>query len=229
MYLKSTLCLLSCIVILSVQYVNSENLNSNHERSVPDFEPQVYRNYDDVIEFMENLTNSYPDLASLFFIKGSVQNRNIPVLEITRNVRRSSHEFWQILRQKLTLHLNQGSNSSQQCTVLSLYILLNHSGNESIGLEILLAFSQHLVQSSDIQISTLLNRTSIFIIPILNPDGIWTNSNLISRLHKQNIHQLQQQRLIRWLSFPDPQHSSFVPSARNHCPRALHFTGDLRP
>jgi hypothetical protein len=90
MYQVRTVVLFIVISFLCVHYVNSE-IALEDERSVSnlDFEPQVYRDYDDFVSFMENLTNASPDLASLFFLKGSVQNRNIPVLEITRKVQNS--------------------------------------------------------------------------------------------------------------------------------------------
>jgi murein tripeptide amidase MpaA len=48
----------------------------------------------------------------------------------------------------------------------------NMHGNEAISLEILLYLIEYLLTSNDNQVVELMNRSRIWIMPSMNPDGL---------------------------------------------------------
>ena len=48
----------------------------------------------------------------------------------------------------------------------------NMHGNEVVGLEILLYFIEYLLTTSDFRVVQLMNRSRIWIMPSMNPDGL---------------------------------------------------------
>ena len=63
----------------------------------------------------------------------------------------------------------------------------NMHGNEVVGLEVLLYLIEYLLTSNDTQVTQLMNRSRIWIMPSMNPDGLTRSSqgdcsSLIGRL-----------------------------------------------
>ncbi len=52
----------------------------------------------------------------------------------------------------------------------------NMHGNEVVGLEVLLYLIEYLLTSNDTQVAQLMNKSRIWIMPSMNPDGL-ANSN----------------------------------------------------
>lgn len=48
----------------------------------------------------------------------------------------------------------------------------NMHGNEVVGLEVLLYLVEYLLTSNDTQANQLMNRSRIWIMPSMNPDGL---------------------------------------------------------
>jgi carboxypeptidase M len=50
--------------------------------------------------------------------------------------------------------------------------IANMHGNEVVGLEVLLYLIEYLLTSNTTQVVQLMNRTRIWIMPSMNPDGL---------------------------------------------------------
>ncbi|XP_043495916.1 carboxypeptidase D-like isoform X1 [Polistes fuscatus] len=108
-----------------------------------------YTHYDDLLTLFNNLTRLYPNLARVFSIGKSVEGRELLVLEISENVQERS------LGEPMVKYV------------------ANMHGDESVGRELLVYLSQYLLHNygKDDRITRLVNRTDIFLMPSLNPDG----------------------------------------------------------
>ncbi|XP_047538492.1 carboxypeptidase D-like isoform X1 [Vanessa atalanta] len=109
-----------------------------------------HHNYVKMEKFLKNLASSYPDITKLTSIGKSVQNRELYVLEITREPGRhipGKPEFKYVA---------------------------NMHGNEVVGREMLLLLAKYLCQqytSGDHRVQTILNSTRVHLMPSMNPDG----------------------------------------------------------
>ena len=110
--------------------------------------PSGYHNYAELTQFLQSLTNTYPDLTRLTSLGQSVQGRELWALHITDNpdIEEDEPEFKYIS----TIH-----------------------GDEPIGTELCLLFAEYLLQnySTDTRIKNVVDEVSIWIVPLINPDG----------------------------------------------------------
>ncbi|MCK4889063.1 MAG: zinc carboxypeptidase [Candidatus Aminicenantes bacterium] len=108
-----------------------------------------YHNYSETLELLTNLSNQYPEHASLFSIGESVEGRGLHVLKISDNVSEDEDEP-------------------------NIYIIGCHHAREWISVEIPLLFAQYILENmgSDPEVRKAVNGTQIYIMPILNPDGL---------------------------------------------------------
>jgi murein tripeptide amidase MpaA len=95
------------------------------------------------------LEDSYPDLARLSIIGQSLEGRNIYALKISDNVHSDESEA-------------------------EVIFIGCHHAREWISVEIPYLLAKYLVENyaSDPQVQTLVNQSEIWIVPLLNPDGL---------------------------------------------------------
>lgn len=108
-----------------------------------------YHNYSETLELLTDLSVRYPEHASLLSIGESVEGRGLHVLKISDNV---------------------GENEDEP----NIYIIGCHHAREWISVEIPLLFARYILENmdSDPEVRKAVNGTQIYILPILNPDGL---------------------------------------------------------
>lgn len=114
-----------------------------------DFVNLRYTHYDELLVLFNKLKKSFPNLAHVFSIGKSVEERELLVMEISENVQERA------LGKPMVKYV------------------ANMHGDESVGRELLIYLSQYLLHNygKDERITWLVNRTDIFLMPSLNPDG----------------------------------------------------------
>lgn len=110
--------------------------------------PTGYHNYAELTQALQNLASSYPNLVRLTSLGQSVQGRHIWAIRITDNPdwEEDEPEFKYVS----TIH-----------------------GDEPVGTELCLLFAQYLLQNygTDPRITNVVNEVSIWLVPLMNPDG----------------------------------------------------------
>ena len=112
-----------------------------------------YHNYNELTDFLININSEFPTITNLFSIGQSVQGRELWVLEISDNpaINEIEPEFKYIA---------------------------NMHGDETVGRELCLYLISWFVNGYglDERATDLINNTSIFIMPSMNPDGFENGS-----------------------------------------------------
>lgn len=108
-----------------------------------------YHSYQEVETELLGLEESYPLLAKVYDIGDSLENRNIYALKISDNVQTDEDEA-------------------------EVIFLGCHHAREWISVEVPLLLGKYLAENyeTDIGIKDLVDRSEIWIIPIVNPDGL---------------------------------------------------------
>ena len=114
-----------------------------------DFILPQYTHYEELKELFNNLAETYPNLARVHSIGKSVEGRDLLVLEISKNVKQRD------LGEPMVKYV------------------ANMHGDEAVGRELLIYLAQYLLHNygKDRRVSKLVNRTDIFLMPSMNPDG----------------------------------------------------------
>ena len=114
-----------------------------------DFILPQYTHYEDLKNLLHELASRYPDLARVHSIGKSVEGRDLLVLEISKNVKQRD------LGEPMVKYV------------------ANMHGDEAVGRELLVYLAQYLLHNygKDRRVSKLVNRTDIFLMPSMNPDG----------------------------------------------------------
>ncbi|ESO98160.1 hypothetical protein LOTGIDRAFT_226642 [Lottia gigantea] len=133
-----------------VQHIN--NLHDFDHREKTSFiepPPMKYHKYDDLANFMGDFATRYAHIAKLHVIGKSVLRRDLFVMEISDN---------------------PGVNEPGEP---KFKYIGNMHGNEVVGREVLISLIQLLCENygKDELLTLLVNHTSIFIMPTMNPDG----------------------------------------------------------
>ena len=112
-----------------------------------------YHNYDELTDFLININSEFPAITNLFSIGQSVQGRELWVLEISDN---------------------PGVNEIEP----EFKYIANMHGDETVGRELCLYLISWFVNGygTDERATNLINDTSIFIMPSMNPDGFENGS-----------------------------------------------------
>ena len=119
----------------------------NQPSILPDWKDGEYHDYYKTTDFLTNLHIKYPDLVNVFSIGKSVQGRELWCIRITNE---------NITDDKLSCLIDGAIHgceweAGEACLYLAEYLLINFDRNESI--------------------TDILNKTEIYIVPLLNPDG----------------------------------------------------------
>jgi hypothetical protein len=131
---------------------NSENQSQTTNKSdlssiLPDWEDGNYHDYSDTIKFLNDLYLNYPDLVDIFRIGKSVIGKEIKCIRIS-NDRNKSVKYTCLIDG--CIHGSEWE-AGEACLYLAEYLLINFENN--------------------ITISNILNKTIIYIVPLVNPDG----------------------------------------------------------
>jgi len=119
--------------------------SNNHDLRDP---MRSYHNYDELTGFLQEINSQYPNITNLLSIGQSVEGRELWVLEVSDN---------------------PGVNELEP----EFKYIANMHGDETVGRELSLFLIEWLVQEygTNQRATDLVNNTSIFIMPSMNPDG----------------------------------------------------------
>lgn len=108
-----------------------------------------HHNYEEMTWLLKEFARKHSDIARLYDIGKSVQNRKLWVMEISDN---------------------PGTHEPMEPEVK---LVANIHGNEVIGKEVLLHFIRYLCHNYNVnrRVTELVNSTRIHILPSMNPDG----------------------------------------------------------
>lgn len=108
-----------------------------------------YTKYVDLVTLYAKLEKEYPHLAKVHSIGKSVEDRDLLVLEISKDVT-EPHPDRPMFKYVANMH-----------------------GDETIGRELVILLSQYLLLNygKNDRVTQLVNGTDIFLMPSLNPDG----------------------------------------------------------
>ena len=109
-----------------------------------------YMSHDELTEFLQKLVRQHPQLAALHSIGKSVEGRDLWALELRSNV-----------------------TAERPLGMPMVKMVANMHGDETVGRELLIFMSQYLLNNYGTvdRIARLLNKTDIFLMPSMNPDG----------------------------------------------------------
>ena len=118
---------------------------------------QQYSSYDECVAFFQEAEKSRPDLFQVQSIGKTWEGRDILAVSITKNV--ASHLEKPALFYTGTIH-----------------------AREWIGIELSLSFAQYILEHIDYdpQLNTILNNTTLYMVPCANPDGFEYSRNHFS-------------------------------------------------
>ncbi|MEA3461255.1 MAG: M14 family zinc carboxypeptidase [Bacteroidota bacterium] len=134
---------------------------------------QKYPTYYQYLEMMEDYATAYPDICRLDTIGYSVEDRLLLALKISDNVNEDEEE------------------------ADFLYTSTMH-GDEVIGYVLLLRLADTLLKGygQDAEIDRVVNNLQIWINPLANPDGSFSNDNGLSleNATRENVHNIDLNR-----------------------------------
>ncbi|CAF1003524.1 unnamed protein product [Adineta ricciae] len=108
-----------------------------------------YHNYSQITNFLHNIAAIYPMKATVFDIGKTEGGRSLWAIAISAY----APDRHVLLRPEVKY-------------------IGNMHGNEVVGLELLLSLIEYLLTSNDNQVVELINRSRIWIMPTMNPDGL---------------------------------------------------------
>lgn len=128
----------------------------------------IYHNYERMVKALNEIVASAPDIASKFSIGKSVQDKDLWALRLTRGVK--------------------GAAASAKPGIV---FLGTHHAREHLSTEIPLMLAKHLADNrAQPEIAKLLDTRDIYIIPMVNPDGVEHDiSNGTYQMHRKNMAQ----------------------------------------
>jgi carboxypeptidase T len=165
MSLFTIICFLTIIVLL-IPLASSGHTPNNHEmirtareqhlKEIKDQTPFVtpaglYRTYEEMTVLLQSLATNHSEIMSLTSIGKTYEGRDLWLVKLSDNVSQDEDEPGVLL---------MGA----------------HHGNEKPSYEVCLYFIQHMVEqyenSSLPEIRAALDSTQIYVIPMVNPDGV---------------------------------------------------------
>ncbi|XP_063989160.1 carboxypeptidase D isoform X2 [Diachasmimorpha longicaudata] len=153
-----------------------------------------HHNYTEMKAFLMHLNGNYPSITRLYSIGRSVQNRELYVLEITKD---------------------PGQHDINKPEVK---YIGNMHGNEVVGREVLLLLLKYLCENygTDTRATRIVNTIRLHVMPSMNPDGyeISHMGDVDSVIGRKNAHHVDLNR-----NFPDQygkteQHKHLEPETK---------------
>ena len=153
-----------------MEMLAEDNVTSSNQSA--GFSLDNYHNYEDILRLGEVWRGEYPHLIAQYSLGQSVEEREIVAFKIRADV---------------------GSDRPEGVPMVK--YVANMHGDESVGREMVLALTQHLLANyeSEERISRLLNTTEIHLVPSMNPDGF-------ERVTRNNYNEVDLNR-----EFPGPE------------------------
>lgn len=141
------------LVCAAAVLANGYALNVAEQPRDGDYVTTSYTHYEDLRRLFDSLARRYPHLARVLSIGKSVEGRDLLVLEISENV---------------------GRRDPGEPMVK---LVANMHGDEAVGRQLLVILGQYLLDryGKDDRITRLVNRTDIYLMPSMNPDGFETS------------------------------------------------------
>ncbi|RLI39848.1 hypothetical protein DRO60_00165 [Candidatus Bathyarchaeota archaeon] len=132
-----------------------------HVGPVPAVDWRHYHDYEELTSILQGLEQAHPDLVELSSIGASWQGRDIWAITIT----------------------DEGARGDKVGILLVGY----HHARERISLEVPLYVTWRLVLEAhrNETIASLLERVVFYVVPALNPDGIWVSE--VNPWHRKNL------------------------------------------
>jgi PKD repeat protein len=170
---------------LNMNYSLLPHPNENFDPPMATFEQiqnadnwDYYPTYDAYVALMYQFETDYPDICDVFSIGQSVDGRELLVAKISDNV-------------------NTDENEPEFLYTSSMH------GDELTGFPIMLNLIDSLLSNygSVTRMTNLVNNIEIYINPLANPDGTYTNdNNTVSGATRNNANSVNLNR-----NYPDPQ------------------------
>ncbi|MBD3167644.1 DUF2817 domain-containing protein, partial [bacterium] len=112
-----------------------------------------YHTFEELEDTLQTIADAYPEITNLFSVGQSIQGRDLWMMEISNNVNLEEDE------------------------PELLYISTMH-GDEVVGMENCLRFIDKLTSEypTDPQVTNLVDNTHLYIMPLMNPDGMEAGS-----------------------------------------------------
>ena len=130
----------------------SQSIQNDHPLMLPNWEDNNYHDYYKTTNFLKSLKEKYPDIVHLFSIGKSVQGKYIWCIKITNELN-NSRKFSCLIDG--SIHGNEWE-SGEACLYLAEYLIINFGENKTV--------------------TTILNNSEIYIVPLFNPDGREANT-----------------------------------------------------
>lgn len=114
----------------------------------------IYHTYDEMTALFESLAQNHSDIMSLTSLGTTYEGRALWLVKLSDNVTQTENEP-------------------------SVLFLGAHHGNEKPSYEILISFIQYMIDSYENNtgdIRQIINTTEIYLIPMVNPDGVAANA-----------------------------------------------------
>jgi carboxypeptidase T len=127
--------------------ISSVDIQRDQPLALPNWQDGDYHDYYATKEKLIEFNDDFPDLVSIFPIGTSVLNHDIWCIRIT-NEKNTSHKFSCLFDG--CIHGNEWEGA-EACLYFAEYLLINSDGNQSMR--------------------TLLNKSEIYLVPLVNPDG----------------------------------------------------------
>ena len=137
----------------------------------------VYHNYEQATQLMRQLEQDYPNLCKLYSIGKSVQDRELWVLQVTKDVENRKN----LLKPRVKW-------------------VANMHGDETVGRELTFQMAQYLTQNYETNqtVADFLERIDLHLMPSLNPDGFELSKEGRCQGHRLNANNVDLNR-----NFPD--------------------------
>jgi len=110
-----------------------------------------YHSYQETMAFLQDLEERFPSQAQVITIGQSIEGRDLKIIKISDNV-----------------------TSDERNSEANIFIVGCHHAREWISVEVPLLFARHLLEhyGDNPEIRAAINGAQIYIMPLLNPDGL---------------------------------------------------------
>jgi len=146
-----------CFILIFTAFSNvnarkTQSTYSDESLILPNWQDGDYHDYYKTFDKLVEYNDNYPSLVSLFPIGQSVLGKDMWCMRLT-NENNNSHKYSCLIEG--CIHGNEWE-SGEMCLYLSEYLLINFGKNNSV--------------------TDILNKTEVYIVPLVNPDGRQRNS-----------------------------------------------------
>jgi len=153
------------IMINDVEQLIQKEREYHNNRSVDEDFFSDYHDYDDIVQYLQDLQATYPNLVTYNpSIGKTIQGRDIPAIRITGSKHTNPKSFW----------FNGGQHAREWVSPATVLYLATQLASQ---------------YGKDGQVTKILNEIAVDIVPIVNPDGYhysWTSNRLWRKNRRNN-------------------------------------------